>query len=88
MFEELIKKTVIEAVREVISQINIPVGDPVSSILNVKQVAKYLGVGTNWVYDNIDAIPHFDAGGYRFVKSQIDEWCIDRSGRSYRIVPK
>lgn len=87
-FEELVKKTVIEAVKEVISQINIPVGEVVPNVMNVKQVAKYLGCSTNFIYDNVDAIPHFDAAGYRFNKEDIDKWRLDKTGRSYRIVPK
>ena len=85
--EETIKESVKVAVQEVIKDINLNVqSDALPEIMNVKQAAKFLNCGTTWIYDNIDQIPHFELSGYKFLKSQLMDWCIDKTGRSFRIV--
>jgi len=51
-----------------------------SEIMSVKQLAKYLGVSTVWIYLHYrEKIPHFRLGRklIRFYKTKIDE-AIDR----------
>ena len=81
--EETIKESVKVAVQEVIKDIQ---SDTLPEIMNVKQAAKFLNCGTTWIYDNIDQIPHFELSGYKFLKSQLMDWCIDKTGRSFTIV--
>ena len=81
--EETIKESVKVAVQEVIKDIQ---SDALPEIMNVKQAAKFLNCGTTWIYDNIDQIPHFELSGYKFLKSQLMDWCIDKTGRNFRIV--
>lgn len=89
VFEELVKKTISdafdEAVYKILERLKI---ETYPNVMNVKQVAKYLGVGAGWIYDNIDQLPHFDVGGYKFNKEDIDHWRLDKTGRSFRVVKK
>ncbi|MDU6360949.1 MAG: helix-turn-helix domain-containing protein [Clostridiales bacterium] len=88
-FEEMIKKIILDAFNEAVHKIleNLKL-EVYPNVMNVKQVAKYLGVGVNWIYDNIDQLPHFDVGGYKFNKEDIDNWRLDKTGRSFRVVRK
>lgn len=84
--EETIIQTVNKAIKESLSSISIGANDEFPEVMNVKQAAKFLNCGTTWIYENIEQIPHFELSGYKFLKSQLVEWCIDKTGRSFRVV--
>lgn len=86
--EETIKESVKAAIAEALKDFQARSGyDELPEILNVKQAAKLLNTGTTFVYENIEAIPHFQLGGsYRFVKAELMKWCIDKTGRSFKVV--
>lgn len=47
------------------------------TIFDVKGIARYLCVKTQWIYENVhnNEIPHYKMGKHlRFRKSKIDEW--------------
>lgn len=85
MFDELFKQTITETARAVALEIvkNLPqqANDGFPSIMDVKQVAEYLGIGTTTVYDlkNKGELPFFECGGIRFNKEQIDRWRLEQA---------
>ncbi|QEH68687.1 helix-turn-helix domain-containing protein [Cellulosilyticum sp. WCF-2] len=86
--EETIKESVKVAIVEALKEFQVKGGcDEFPEIMNVKQTAKFLNVGTTFVYENIAAIPHFQLGGsYRFIKSELMKYCLDKTGRSFKVV--
>lgn len=72
--ENELKRIIKEAVKEVIDEINlIKVKE---EILNVKELAEWLGVSPAWISVNKDRkhIPYFEAGGSKFYRSDIEKW--------------
>lgn len=43
-------------------------------VFNTKEAAEYLRVSKDWLYKNLDKIPHADLGGYKFLKSDLDHY--------------
>lgn len=87
--EETIKVSVKEAIQEALKNINLNSQcDDLPEIMNVKQVAKYLNCSTQWIYDNIAQIPHMELSGYKFIKSEVMKWCLDKSGRTFKVIRK
>lgn len=43
-------------------------------VFNTKEAAEYLRVSKDWLYKNLDKIPHADLGGYKFIKSDLDHY--------------
>ncbi len=69
--EEELKKLIKQAVKEVIEEMNI---EKPKEILTAKELAEYLGVSPAWVSVNKNQIPHFEAGGSKFYRSDIEKW--------------
>ncbi len=45
------------------------------SLMDVKGLAKYLGVERDWIYSHIKEIPHYKLGRFpKFRKREIDKW--------------
>lgn len=86
--EETIKASVKEAVEEALKNIPLGSSDDLPEIMNVKQTAKFLNCSTQWVYDNIGQIPHMELSGYKFIKSELMKWCIDKTGVTFKLVRK
>lgn len=86
--EETIKASVKEAVEEALKNVSLGTSDDLPEIMNVKQAAKFLNCSSQWVYDNISQIPHMELSGYKFIKSELMKWCIDKSGRTFKVVRK
>ncbi|ADZ83204.1 MerR family transcriptional regulator [Cellulosilyticum lentocellum] len=86
--EETIKESVKVAIAEALKEFQVKAGyDELPEIMNVKQAAKFLNVGTSFLYLNIEAIPHFQMGGsYKFIKSELMKYCLDKTGRSFKVV--
>lgn len=84
--EEVIIETVNKAVKEALNSVQVNTNDDFPEIMNVKQAAKFLNCGTTWIYENIEQIPHFELSGYKFIKSQLMDWVINRTGRSFKLV--
>lgn len=43
--------------------------------LNVKQLSEYLGMSSQWIYNNMNTLPHFNLNRKPlFRKSEIDAW--------------
>jgi excisionase family DNA binding protein len=56
--------------------------EPQDAILTPAQLAQYLHVARQWVYERVSRgeIPYFKAGGHlRFRKFEIDKWIEDQS---------
>lgn len=86
MFEELIKKIVKEVIDEALSKLDFAeCGDYYPDVMDLKTAAKYLKVSNTWLYQNIESVPHFDMGGHKFLKDQLKQLCLDKTGRSFRI---
>ena len=43
-------------------------------VFNTKEAAEYLRVSKDWLYKNLDKIPHADLGGYKFLKTDLDHY--------------
>lgn len=72
--EEQLKMLIKQAVKEVIEEMNLI--NTKEEILNARELAEWLGVSPAWVSVNKDKkhIPHFDAGGDKFYRSDIEKW--------------
>ena len=81
--EELIKKILVEALREII-----PTTEntrQVNEVMNSKQLAEYLQVSESYIYKNIKNMPHIKVGGTRFRKVDIDNWLADQVVADYNM---
>lgn len=58
MLEEVIRKLVEETVRATLNEISIERDVVNNAIMDTKEVAKYIGMSTAWVYQNLDMLPH------------------------------
>lgn len=72
--EDTLRRIIKEAVKEVIEEMNLI--NAKEEILNARELAEWLGVSPAWVSVNKDKkhIPHFDAGGDKFYRSDIEKW--------------
>lgn len=48
-------------------------------VFNTKEAAEYLRVSKDWLYKNLDKIPHADLGGYKFLKSDLDHYIKNKT---------
>lgn len=72
--EEQLKALIKQAVKEVIEEMNLI--NTKEEILNAKELAEWLGVSPAWISVNKDKkhIPHFEAGGDKFYRADIEKW--------------
>ena len=54
-------------------------------VFNVKEAAEYLRVSRNWLYQNLDKIPYADLGGYKFLKSDLDQYIKEKTQKNSKI---
>ena len=47
-------------------------------VFNAKEAAEYLRISRDWLYKNLDSIPHSNVGGYKFLKSQLDNYVKEK----------
>jgi predicted XRE-type DNA-binding protein len=78
VFKNLIKEAVKEAVKEVSEEMKLN-NCNCQKIMSQKELAEYLGVSQSWVSVNKDklSIPHFEAGGSKFLNKDIEKWIED-----------
>lgn len=86
--EEQLKALIKDAVREVLAELE---NKKPKEILNARELAEWLGVSQAWVSVNKDNIPHFEAGGSKFYRTDIEKWIEDNKNdvvleRSYKPV--
>ncbi len=72
--EEQLKALIKEAVKEVIKEMNL--SNPREEVLSVKELAEWLNVSPAWISVNKykKHIPHFEAGGDKFYRTDIEKW--------------
>lgn len=88
-FEELIRKTIMESVKAAVQEIlSMMQFEAYPNVMNVKQASKYLNVSEKWIRLNLDSIPHYEMGGYKFNKEDLDHYRLDKTGRSFKVVRK
>ena len=68
MIEDMIREIVRDEVKKLLVELE------AEKVFNASEAAKYLRISRNWLYANMDKIPHADVGGYKFLKSDLDEW--------------
>ena len=67
---DVVSEKVLERLKPILSQ-----QGQSNKIMNVKELAEYLGQKPSWVYSHIRMIPHTKKGGLlMFKKSCIDKW--------------
>lgn len=77
MLDELIKSIVAETVKQTLQELGAldQRNQNVPDTMTVKQLAQYLGMSEQWVYEKTKDIPHEKRGRKTlFIKSEIDEW--------------
>jgi len=77
MLDELIKTIVFETVKQTLEQLGAldQRNQDVPDTMTVKQLAKYLGMSEQWVYEKTKELPHEKRGRKTlFIKSEIEEW--------------
>lgn len=89
-FRRIIREEVIRAFKEVgfpeVKEMDPTPDEAVrNSVMDVKQLSKYIKRSVSWIYKNIHDIPKKRAGGgdsgsYFFLREEIDEWI--RSGKT------
>lgn len=58
--------------------------DPNDRLFNVRQLSSYIGMSTQWIYNNKSKLPHMNINNKPlFRKSEIDTWF-----ESFRVKPK
>lgn len=58
--------------------------DPNDRLFNVRQLSSYIGMSTQWIYNNKSKLPHMNINNKPlFRKSEIDTWL-----ESFRVKPK
>lgn len=62
MLEDIIKNIVVETVKLTLNEISITKEKPNGLMLNVKETAEYIGMSVNWVYQNLNILPHRKIG--------------------------
>lgn len=77
MLDELIKSIVSETVKQTLQELGAleQRNQDVPDTMTVKQLALYLGMSEQWVYEHTKELPHEKRGRKTlFIKSEIDEW--------------
>jgi excisionase family DNA binding protein len=77
MLDELIKSIVSETVKQTLQELGAldQRNQDVPDTMTVKQLAKYLNMSEQWVYEKTKEMPHEKRGRKTlFIKSEIDEW--------------
>lgn len=77
MLEELVKSIVKESVKETLKELGAfdKVKQNTPETMTVKQVAEYLGMSIQWVYEHTKEMPHEKRGRKTiFNKSELDDW--------------
>lgn len=85
--DEFINQLIVKALEPIQSQLsyiienmaNLGQGKPV---MNVREIAEYLGMSKSYIDKNVDEIPHFRLGSrILFNKEDIDKWRIAKANK-------
>jgi len=77
MLDELIKSIVSETVKQTLQELETldQRKQQAPDIMTTQQLADYLGMSVQWVYEHTKELPHEKRGRKTlFIKSEIDEW--------------
>ncbi|GEM_PF-3273724 len=80
--EEYLKKLITECLEPLNEKLDNleSTGVHYKPVMNVKEVAEYIGMSTSWINQNIDDIPCFRLGSrLMFNKEDIDKWRLSKS---------
>ena len=91
--DEVLQGMVTEIVKKTLEETQI------EKVFNATEAAKYLRVSRSWLYQNMSELPFADVGGYKFLKSDLDNYIKEKAkkgpvhiseykgtGRDYKIV--
>ena len=79
MIEDMIREIVRDEVKKLLVELE------AEKVFNASEAAKYLRISRNWLYANMEKIPHTDVGGYKFLKSDLDEWLKAKTAQKARV---
>lgn len=54
-------------------------------IFNATEAAEYLRISRDWLYKNINKIPHTNIGGCKFLESDLDEWIKVKTNKKNKV---